>query len=200
MKSPIKILLITFAFLQLLFATYLSIGAIPMKIENEYTGDMYSFEEISFNLSSTEYEKSPDPITILSGEPERITTTFSNSKGEEKILVSQTSNANYIKVFNKSLRDLQNPFKNRFVVRNIKRDIKSGTPAIGLKGLAITDIVVQVHKGENKTFILNKTTFSDNSMHYSAEGKIENNYYHISLLEDADPENIYEFMRSVTIL
>jgi hypothetical protein len=198
MKSPIKILLILFAVLQLLAVLYIVTPAIPKKINEQTPGSDYVSDEISlsFNLASDAYEISPEEDSPNNGRDRIFLEIPEDTKGIE---VTRVRDEKYIEVLNEKFKTLQNPFKARFAINTIRNDVKERLLSGAIEERDFEDMKVEVYKGEDRQFILAQILFADGHIDYTAEGNIGNYYYSIDLVEETGPEDIFRFMETATI-
>ncbi len=200
MKSPIKILLIFFAITQLAIVLYFSLPSIPRRIRNQEQGNMYTFQHMAFNLTSSEYiedEKASVLANLELGIEEGDLLTLKDSK--EEIVFSIIAGTNNKELFDNLYNNLVNPFNRHFYKEdnlNSKHNLETYQGSIES---IPKDIEFRVYKGQGKTFILLKHIFNDDSFSYSTEFKLGGNFYTILIPENTEPEEIYEFMRTVNI-
>jgi len=199
MKSPIKILLILFAVLQLLAVLYIVTPAIPKKINEQTPGSDYISDEISlsFNLASDAYEISSEEDSPNDGRDRIFLKNPEDTKG---IGVSRIKDEKYIEILNEKFRTLQNPFKARFATNTIRNDVKERFLSGAIERRDFEDMKIEVYKGEDRRFILAQILFADGHVDYTAEGNIGNHYYSIDLVEETGPEDIFRFMETATII
>lgn len=199
MKSPVKIILIIFAVLQLLAVLYLAVPAIPKKIKEQSPGSNYSSDKIflSFNLSSDKYEINTEKDNSNDGR-ERISLKIpGDTKGVE---ITRIKDEKYIKVLNEKIKTLQNPFKARFAINTIRRDVKKRLLSGTVDERDFEDMKIKVYKGQDRRFIFAQIIFEDGHVDYTAEGNIGSYYYSIELVEESGPEDILKFMETATVI
>ncbi|KUK67129.1 MAG: hypothetical protein XD87_0310 [candidate division WS6 bacterium 36_33] len=199
MKSPVKIILIIFAVLQLLAVLYLAVPAIPKKIKEQSPGSNYSSDKIflSFNLSSDKYEINTEKDNSNDGR-ERISLKIpGDTKGVE---ITRIKDEKYIEVLNEKIKTLQNPFKARFAINTIRRDVKKRLLSGTVDERDFEDMKIKVYKGQDRRFIFAQIIFEDGHVDYTAEGNIGSYYYSIELVEESGPEDILKFMETATVI
>jgi hypothetical protein len=199
MKSPIKIILIIFAVLQFLVALYIITPSIPKKLDEKPPGKTYISDKIllSFDLASNKYKIEPEDNT-LDNPRERISLQLPNSK--KRIEIARIKDTRYIENINSQFKSLESPFKARFVTNSIRKGVKERELTGAIDGRDFEDMKIEVYKGENRKFIFAQIIFSDGHIDYTAEGKIENYYYSINLVEESGPEDILRFMETATVI
>ena len=57
-----------------------------------------------------------------------------------------------------------------------------------------------IYKGEDRKFIFTQFIFNDGSIDYTAEGNIGQYYYSIDPTAKSNPEPIFKFMETATII
>lgn len=199
MKSPIKILLIIFAVLQLLAVIYIVTPAIPEKIKEQSPGSNYVFEEIflSFDLASKAYEVSPEGDDPSDGRDRVSLAVHEDSK---RIEITRVKDEKYIEILNEKFKTLQNPFKARFAINDIREDVKERLLTGAIEERDFKDIKIQIYKGDDRKFIFSQFVFNDGNIDYTAEGNIGSYYYSIDLIEESGPEDIFRFMETATVI
>lgn len=199
MKSPIKIILIVLAVLQLIVVTYIAVAAIPKKIENRPPGGSYISEElfISFDLTSDTYKMDPNIETPNEGRDMLILNAPDSS---EEIIITRVTDEKYIEILNEKFKTLQNPFKARFAINTIKKDVKGRLLSGAIEERDYQDMRIDVYKGEDRRFIFTQIMFEDDFVNYAAEGNVGNYYYSIELVEGSSLEDILRFMETATVI
>jgi len=198
MKSPVKILLIIFAILQLFAVIYIVSPSIPKKIDTQEGAQTYTFKDLmlSFDLASGNYkiDDEKDP----SGAQRTGSLTDSVSGGETNIL--KITDENYIKTIDNILGSLQNPFQARRTINTMKRDTKEMLAIEPSYGRDLKDIKMKLYVGENRRFFFTQTIFKDGSIDYAAVGHIGSYYYSIAVLGKSSPQDIFRFMETATVI
>jgi hypothetical protein len=199
MKSPIKIIILILAVLQLPAVIYIATPAIPKKIEEQSPGSDYVFDKIflSFNLALNTYEMTTAENTSNDGR-ERITLEI--PEGTKGVEISRIKDEKYIEILNEKFKTLQNPFKARFAISSIKKDVRERLSTGTIEGRNFKDMKIEVYKGNSRKFIFTRIFFTDGHVDYTAEGNIGNYYYSIDLVEETGPEDILRFMESATVI
>lgn len=184
MKTVLKILILIFGVAQLIFVLYISLPSIPRRITNEIPGTMYTFGEISFNLTSDSYTEVKE---IQEGMIER-------GIGPEKLMVLHDSNTSHSITFINNTYDYEHKTlieQSIWIYRNPVNRFR-----VMLTSENINPII---YEGENKIAILNNTGSS-----YFLDFRIGEYYY--TLIPNNQQENnsfaldnIMEFMRTVTL-
>ncbi len=197
MKSPIKIILIIFAVLQLLAVLYIVLPAIPKKINEKSPGTNYVSEKLflSFDLASDEYQINTDRENPNDGRDRLILEIPESPKIVE---ITRVKDEKYIEILDEKFNILQNPFKARFARNQIRTDVKERLLEGTVEGRDFEDMKIEVYKGENRRFIFTQIIFTDGHVDYTAEGKIGNRYYSIDLIEETNSEDVFRFMETAT--
>ena len=200
MKSPIKIILITLAVLQLPAVIYIVTPSIPKKIETQPLGNSnYVSEEIflSFDLALDTYKIDTTEDT---SNDSRDRITLKIPENTKTVEISRIKDEKYIEILNEKFKTLQNPFKARFAINNIRNDVKERLLTGAIEERDFEDMKIEVHKGDDRTFIFTQIFFTDGHVDYTAEGNVGNYYYSIDLTEETDPEDIFKFMQTATVI
>jgi hypothetical protein len=199
MKSPIKIILIIFAVLQLLAVLYIVLPAIPKKINEKSPGTNYVSEKLflSFDLASDEYQINTDRENPNDGRDRLILEIPESPKIVE---ITRVKDNKYIEILDEKFNILQNPFKARFAKNQIRKDVKERLLEGTVEGRDFEDMKIEVYKGKNRRFIFTQIIFTDGHVDYTAEGKIGNRYYSIDLIEETNPEDVFRFMETATTI
>lgn len=200
MKSPIKILLIIFAILQLLIVLYIALPSIPKRIDSVSTGDSYQLDELSlaFDLASNDYKQTPLQEDIQNG---RKMIILKDPNTEKEIYITKITEENYTSILDEKLETLQNPFKARFAINTIKKELKKTFTSIDtVEDRDFETMTINVYKGADREFIFAQFRFSDGHIDYTTEGHIGKNYYSIDLVEESGPEDLLRFMETATVI
>jgi prepilin-type processing-associated H-X9-DG protein len=199
MKSPIKIILIILAILQLLVVLYIVPPSIPKKIQERNNEETYISEKLllSFDLATKTYKK-----VQVQERPDigRKLEVLEEPESEKGITLTRITDEKYIEILNEKFKTLQNPFKARFAINTIRKDVKERLLSGAIEGRDFEDMKVDVYKGEDRRFILAQIVFADGHVDYTAEGNIGNHYYSIDLVEETDPEDIFRFIETATVI
>jgi hypothetical protein len=197
MKSPIKIILIIFAVLQLLAVLYIVLPAIPKKINEKSPGTNYVSEKLflSFDLASDEYKINTDRENPNDGRDRLILEIPESPKIVE---ITRVKDEKYIEILDEKFNILQNPFKARFARNQIRTDVKERLLEGTIEGRNFEDMKIEVYKGGNRRFIFTQIIFTDGHVDYTAEGKIGDRYYSIDLIEETNSEDVFRFMETAT--
>ncbi len=198
MKSPIKIILIIFAVLQLLAVIYLVSPSIPKKIDKHEDTQAYTSKDLmlSFDLASENYKinNRKDP----SGEQKTESLTDSASGGETTIM--KLTDEDYIKTLDNILSSLQSPFKARRTINTMTRETKEMLTIEPSHGRDLKNLKIKLYAGENRRFFFTQTIFKDGSVDYAAVGNIGKDYYNIAVFGKSSPQDILRFMETATVI
>jgi hypothetical protein len=199
MKSPIKIILILFGLLQLIVILYLAIPSLPKKLQTTTGETSYLLQDlsISFDLDSDEYEILSRDGNLEDG---RNTITLGKPNSEDVIYVSQVLDSKYCDFVEDRFATLQNPFKSRFAINLNRKGIKESYAHGTMEQQGLKTMKINIYKGGDRKFILTQFIFNDGSINYTAEGKIGQYYYSIDPTVKSDPEPIFKFMETATIV
>lgn len=174
MKKKALIISLSIVVVILSLILYIFYDTSPKQIENEEIGTMYSFDIIQFNLLSNDYKINQEFYDIAKEEGYDFSSSnlfLTNSNDLEHIIISKSSE----ETFNLYYMSSQKPF-----LKQISEILTLGKRI--------------VYTGNNKICILNKSTVTP-----SLEIKIGSSYYSFLLGLNADPQNLFEFMRTVNI-
>lgn len=189
MKTSVKIILLTVAILIFCLALYYCLPAIPKKIKNEIRGVDYTFENISFNLSSKNYvinEELTDKANERTQDTGTKTLILINSQNEKDHVTIMRAGQEGIEFINESIEYLKNPFRHRSLERSVKNKNKTNS----------TDLIL--YSSPTKEVILDKSKIEGGLTVYSIDVLINNNLYTIVPSVVNAYDNALEFMRSVT--
>jgi len=200
MKSPIKIILIILAVLQLLIVLYIVLPSIPKRIDSVSPGDSYQLDELSlaFDLASNNYKQTPLQEDIENG---RKMIILKEPNTEKEIYITKITEKNYINMIDGKLETLQNPFRARFAINTTEKELEEMFVAVSaVKNRDFESMTMNVYKGADREFIFVQFRFSDGYIDYTAEGHIGKNYYSIDLVEESGPEDLLKFMETATVI
>ena len=147
MKSPIKIILIILAVLQLLTVLYIVLPSIPKRIDSVSPGDSYQLDELSlaFDLASNDYKQTPLQEDIQNG---RKMIILKEPNTEKEIYITKITEKNYINMIDGKLETLQNPFKARFTINTTEKELEEMFVAVSaVKNRDFEGMTMNVYKG-----------------------------------------------------
>jgi hypothetical protein len=199
MKSPIKIILIVIAVLQLIAILYIVLPSIQKNLRGISSGNTYKLDTISlaFDLTNNNYEAASPRENIESG---RELTALKDPNSEKEVYVMRITDTKYIEIFNEKLRTLRNPFKARFAINRISKDVAKRLEKGSIQGQDFKKMKMETYKGQNREFIFTTIIFTDGHTDYTVEGQIEGAYYSIDLINETGPEDVFKFMKTATII
>ena len=186
-KWPLLLLIPLLLILIALFAVYIFKG--PRKIKNESIGREYTFQNIQFDMISSDFKPNQEGYEELVERGVENIITYENTSGNTMIII-KNENRDF---FDEIITPIQNPIN---LIRLEREMLKTKDPETGYQAQKYKIILFE---GNDKKAMLHYSINQENKTLRSIDVLIGNEYYTISLIGEELEADAYEIIRTVNI-